>query len=197
MKLGAATSTGSKTALADEGRGSVAAGSEKPAEPGPEQPVPEASEGMSALLAGILFMAIGTFALYLGRGYPTGSALDMGPGYLPRLVAIGLVLVGLASAVRGWLSRERGLPVFPLRAALWIGGAVIAFGLLIERAGLFVACLIAVLVASGAEAQRRWRELPLVAFLLAGFCALLFGYVLKLPMQVWPMQVWSMQVWPL
>ncbi|WP_332688880.1 tripartite tricarboxylate transporter TctB family protein [Bosea sp. (in: a-proteobacteria)] len=168
----------------------MAAGSERPTEAEPDRPIVqegEASEGMSQLLSGILFMAIGTFALYLGRGYPVGSAGDMGPGYLPRLVAIGLVLVGLACALRGWLSGERGLPRFPLRAGFWIGGAVLAFALLIERAGLFVACLVAVLIAGGAEMQRRWRELPLVALVLAGFCALLFGYALRLPMQVWPL----------
>lgn len=168
----------------------MAAGSERPAKADPDRTAleqEEASEGASLLVAGMLFMATGTFALYLGRGYPVGSASDMGPGYLPRLVAVGLVLVGLACALRGWFSGERGLPRFPLRAGFWIGGAVVAFALLIERAGLFVACFVAVLIAGGAGAQRRWRELPLVALVLAGFCALLFGQVLRLPMQVWPL----------
>lgn len=167
----------------------MAAGSERPTKTEPDCPAVregEASEGMSQLLSGILFMAVGTFALYLGRGYPAGSAGDMGPGYLPRLAAIGLVLVGSACALRGWLSGERGLPGFPLRAGFWIGVAVVAFALLIERAGLFVTCLVAVFLASGAEMQRRWREVPVIALLLAGFCALLFGYALGLPMPVWP-----------
>ncbi|WP_439499989.1 tripartite tricarboxylate transporter TctB family protein [Bosea sp. (in: a-proteobacteria)] len=154
--------------------------------PDPQPEADDPAEGMIELLAGLLFAAIGGLALYLGRLYPAGSALDMGPGYLPRLVAFGLVGIGAIGIVRGWMSRDWVLPRTALRPILWVSAAILVFAASIERLGLFFACLAAVLIAAGSEAQIRWRELPLVALLLAGFCVVLFGYVLRLAIPVWP-----------
>lgn len=156
----------------------------------PQSPDPEetdaASDGATDVMAGALFAGTGALALYIGKSYPAGTAFDMGPGYLPRIVACGLVAVGLVAIVRGVLLRTWAMPEFPVRAMLWIGGAILLFALLVERTGLFVACLASVSLATGADPQVRWREVPVVALLFSGFCALLFGYVLKLPIQVWP-----------
>jgi hypothetical protein len=141
---------------------------------------------MIEMLAGALFAGFGALALTLARNYPSGSALDMGPGYLPRLVAVGLVVIGLIGIVRGAMRRGRRLPEIPLRPLLWICSAILVFAGLIERLGLFVACLVTVLVAAGAQAQARWREAPLIAVGLAAFCAILFGTILGLPVPIWP-----------
>jgi len=139
------------------------------------------------ILSGALFAGVGLLALYLGYGYPAGSALDMGPGYLPRIVAAALVLIGGVLIVRGARRRLWALPPFPLWSMVWIGVAILLFAVLIERTGLFLASLACVAVAAAADAQVRWREVPVVAVLLAGFCALLFGYALKLSVPVWPL----------
>ena len=55
-----------------------------------------------------------------------------------------------------------------------------------SRAGLFIACVAAVLISALAAPQIRWREAPVVALVLAIFCTLLFGYALRLPLPVWP-----------
>ncbi len=154
--------------------------------PVPQEGASDPAAGTIECLAGLLFAGIGGLALYLGRNYPAGTAFDMGPGYLPRLIAFGLVAIGLAGIVRGALNRNRALPHIVLRPMLWIGASILIFAGLIERAGLFIACLVAVMVAAGAEAQARWREAPLVAFLLAASCVLLFGYGLRLAIPVWP-----------
>jgi hypothetical protein len=82
---------------------------------------------------------------------------------------------------RDW--RRFDLPIWPM---VWVGVAIIAFALLIGRAGLFIACVAAVLISALAAPQIRWREAPVVALVLAIFCTLLFGYALRLPLPVWP-----------
>ncbi len=69
----------------------------------PEPADGEQDFGLTELLAGVMFIAIGGLALFLGRGYPMGSALDMGPGYIPRIVAFGLIGMGAIGVVRGVL----------------------------------------------------------------------------------------------
>ncbi|WP_306223504.1 tripartite tricarboxylate transporter TctB family protein [Bosea beijingensis] len=158
------------------------AGPARAGEPG----VASASTG-GDLAAGLLFAVFGLLALFIGRDYPAGSSLDMGPGYIPRAVAAGLLVIGLLLAVRGAGWRPRRWPAFPLRAAFSVSLAILLFGLLIERAGLFVACLACVLAAALGDPQARWREVPVVALVFAGFAAVLFGYVLRLSVQVWPL----------
>lgn len=148
---------------------------------------PEASSSGSDLAAGLMFGALGLAGLFIGRNYPAGSSLDMGPGYIPRAVAAGLLVTGLALAVRGAGWRPKRWPAFPLRAAGGVTLAILLFGLLVERAGLFVACLACVLAAALGDPQARWREVPVVALVFAGFAAVLFGYVLRLSVQVWPL----------
>ncbi|AZO78052.1 hypothetical protein BLM15_10850 [Bosea sp. Tri-49] len=144
-------------------------------------------DAASDILAGLLFAGLGLAALFIGRTYPVGSSLDMGPGYLPRIVAGALVITGLVLTLRGMRQRPFRLPGLPLRATGWIAAAILLFAWLVERTGLFVACLTCILVAALGDPQTRWREVPLVAVVFAGFCALLFGYLLKLPIRVWPL----------
>lgn len=159
----------------------------RPAEPAKTVVDDRAVRAAGDILAGLLFAALGLAALLIGRAYPVGSSLDMGPGYLPRVVAGVLVLTGLVVMFRGVRLRAFRWPALPLRAMVWIAVAILLFAGLVERAGLFVACLISTLVAALGDPQPRWREVPVVAVLFAGFCALLFGYVLKLPLRVWPL----------
>lgn len=148
---------------------------------------PEARSAGSDLAAGLMFGALGLAAVFIGRSYPAGSSLDMGPGYIPRAVAVGLLGTGLLLVVKGAAWRPRRWLAFPLRAASGVSLAIILFGMLIERAGLFVACLACVLAAALGDPQARWREVPVVAVIFAGFAAVLFGYVLRLSVQVWPL----------
>lgn len=140
----------------------------------------------SEFFTGLLFTSIGALALYLGSDYPAGSALDMGPGYLPRLVAMGVVIVGIALTARGALRGAfRGIQ-FPVRPAIFISAAIIAFALSIERFGLFAACLASSLLASFADARIKARNAILIALVLSAGSVILFGYILRLSTPMWP-----------
>ncbi len=49
------------------------------------------------VLAGLLFIAVAAFGLWLSRDYPIGTALRMGTGYVPRLLC--WILLGLGAVV--------------------------------------------------------------------------------------------------
>ena len=55
------------------------------------------------VLAGLMFAAFGSFFLFFGRNYPVGTALRMGPGYMPQVLGWLLVGIGAFIGVKGAL----------------------------------------------------------------------------------------------
>jgi Tripartite tricarboxylate transporter TctB family len=144
------------------------------------------ASGFVEIASGLLFALAGAGALWVGGGYAMGTAVNMGPGYLPRAVAWGLVMVGLASFVRGAVKRKLAAPELVLRPILWITLAIFVFAMTIERFGVAISGVATVAIAAAAQANARWREVPAIAIGLAVFCVLLFGYALNLSIPVWP-----------
>jgi hypothetical protein len=134
---------------------------------------------------GVLYVGIGLAALWLGRQYPMGSAARMGPGYFPNVLAGLLVLFGVLALVRSF--RAQGPPVGRIawKAMAAVLLSTIAFGFLLERAGLVVALFL--LIFGCASASARFR-LELRALLLAAglivFCVLVFIVGLGLPVPI-------------
>lgn len=157
-----------------------------PSEPAGQVAPPPAGDGFMETAAGALFLVVGAAALWLSRHYAIGTAVDMGPGYLPRLVAWGLVLLGAAGIARGVVVGGWRPPVVMLRPLAFLTIAILVFAQSIDRLGIVVTCIVTVVVAAAAERAARWREVPVIALGLAAFCALLFGYALNLAIPVWP-----------
>jgi Tripartite tricarboxylate transporter TctB family len=95
------------------------------------------------LLAGGTFLGLGLAFVIGGRGYEVGSALRMGPGYVPVLLGGILALLGaiiVATAFYGGdphlreLEQERG-PVPWVRGGLLVA-AILFFGLTVRGLGL-------------------------------------------------------------
>lgn len=136
--------------------------------------------------AGLLYIAFGSAAVAIGRGYALGTAARMGPGYFPVLVGAVLVIVGLVVAARGVLAKSERLQRLMIAPLALVLAAVLLFAVTIEKLGLVVAVLAVVVV--GYLANARWRplELVLLAGLLTAASVLIFYYGLKLPFKVWP-----------
>ena len=150
--------------------------------------MPEAagSEGISHVIAGILFAAAGVVALVSGFGYEAGSAFRMGPGYFPRLLSGGLILIGILTVLKGRRLDGWRLPSIPWRPLALILLAILVFGIVVEEAGLFIATAVTALIAGIAQPVLNWRRMTAVTVLLPIFCAVVFGYLLKLSIPVWP-----------
>ncbi len=117
------------------------------------------------LLAGIVLLALAALIWQLNARFPVGTLRAMGPGYVPRMLAVALAAIGFGLAIHAWLGEPRAMPAWRPRAAIVLALAMLAFGLLIERAGLIVATCVSVPLA--ALAGRDARPLELVVFTLA------------------------------
>ena len=138
------------------------------------------------LLTGLLFIAFGAFVLLYGLQYPFGTSARMGPGYYPRVISIGLMLIGAILAARSYfIEDERPEPIF-VRPLFVVIAATVGFGLLIERAGLITAAAVLIIVARLADQDFRPLEVVGLCVVLIAFSAAVFWYGLSLPFQLLP-----------
>ena len=138
--------------------------------------------------SGILFMIVGAGALWLGRTYAFGTATRMGPGFLPTVLAWGLVLIGAFIFVRGMIIKGAPLEGSAVRPQFMIVLAIVVFALMIERFGLAPAVFVTAILASLATTEMRWKETIPLAFGMAVVSIVLFIYLLGQSMQPW---AWS------
>lgn len=132
---------------------------------------------------GVLYLAFGAAALWIGRDYPIGSAGRMGPGYFPTALSAILMGLGLFILVKGMTREGAPLGKFAWRGALIVLAATVAFGYLLERAGLVVALLVLIVGSALASASSRydWKT-ALYVIALVVFCVLVFVNGLGIPM---------------
>jgi len=149
--------------------------------------MPVRSRNTKRLASGLLFLAIGLFGMIYDSRYRMGSATHMGPGYFPFVLAAIVALLGLISVAtslgRGGTARPADWHVIPLLCVL---AGIVAFGLLVEHAGLVLA--IAAVVALGCYqrlASRPWEVLA-IGIVLIGMSLGLFIYGLGMPWHAFP-----------
>ncbi len=144
--------------------------------------------GRKDALAGLLFIAIAAFGLWLSRDYQIGTALRMGTGYVPRLLCWLLLGLGAVIFFQGLRlpAAKSGRAAPAWRAVLAVTAGMVVFGLSIERLGLVVS--IVLLTGIGALAARGLRpvETALTALALAVLSWTVFIFGLGLTLPVWP-----------
>ena len=138
------------------------------------------------LLFGLFLVAVAAGTLVATRNLEVGHAADMGPGYMPRVVALALMAFGLFFSGRGFWRMRVGIAPVQLRPLLAILASVGVFALTAERLGLAIASVLAVILASFATREGRLVETVAFAVALSGAAVLLFVKVLGLPIPVWP-----------
>jgi hypothetical protein len=140
----------------------------------------------SEVASGLLVIAFGVLGLAAIGALDMGTASDMGPGYLPRLVAWALILAGGAMTGLAILRSHPPVPDLHLRPLLAISAAVVVFGAAIDRFGMVAAVVGMTVLASLASPISRWRETPIIAACLAAGAVLVFIVGLKLAIPIWP-----------
>ena len=136
--------------------------------------------------AGLLFLAIGLGALLIARTYPQGSALRMGPGYFPSLVAMVLAALGLASMVKALAVEGQSVGRLAFKPALLVTAAVGIFAATIDEIGLLAAVVAVVVVACFAARGFRALDAGVIAIVLAAASAGIFVFGLGLPFRLGP-----------
>lgn len=146
---------------------------------------------------GLLFVAFGLAALWIGADYPLGTAQRPGTGVLPRILAWCLIGTGALLWVKAALAQGPRLTAWAWRPAIMITIATVAFALLIDRLGLVVAMLASMTLAALGTPETRWREYALFALLMLAVGIGVFSYGLGMPIPVLPRDLPKSLPWEL
>lgn len=147
---------------------------------------------------GLFCIVLGGGALWIAREYPYGTLIEMGPGFVPSVVALLLAFFGvLILILRGRdvdTEEERRLGSMavahdPLKAlgqvarvTVFIMGGIVVFGLTLRLLGLALSTFLLVIIAGFAQKGAK----PLAALLTAAGITIVacFVFVTLLGMEV-------------
>ena len=144
---------------------------------------------------GVIYLGIGALGILVGREYSFGSAGRMGPGYFPFVISCLLLLFGVITVVRSFLTDGEPVGALAWRAIALVIGSVVAFGLLLPTAGLVIAMLVMVLMSAAASEKFRFEWAATAGLVgLVVFCSLVFVKGLGVPMPL--VGTWLQPVMP-
>ena len=138
------------------------------------------------LATGLLFIAVGLAALWIGADYPMGTAQRPGTGVLPRILAWCLIGTGALLWLKAVLVEGPSLTRWAWRPVIMISLATVAFALLVDRFGLVVAMLVSMTLAALGTPQTRWLEYAVFTLLMVAIGVGMFIYGLRMPIPIWP-----------
>jgi hypothetical protein len=137
-------------------------------------------------IGGIVLMALALFALWASSDLQSMQGFKFGAGTAPRMFGGLLVALAAAIALTGLLSDGPALSHYSWRGPLFVMSAILFFALAIRPLGLVVSAFASFLIAAMGSHETRWIEAVIVGACLTLGCALLFPYVLGLPMPMFP-----------
>lgn len=147
--------------------------------------------------AGLLFMAVGLAFAWGATRYTVGTGARMGPGYFPLVLGILLAVLGAVVVFKALVvETPDGDPIgkWAWRPLFFIIAANLLFGILlggipslgVPAMGLIVAIYALTFVAALAGSEFNWKEVLVVATILAVGSWVAFVWGLNLQFQVWP-----------
>ncbi len=147
--------------------------------------------------SGLMFMSVGVAFAWGASSYSIGEGARMGPGYFPLVLGILLAAIGAFTIFESLVvETEDGEPVgnFAWKPLAFIIGSNVVFGILlggIPRLGLPAFGLIAgiyalTFIAAMAGEEFKWKEVLVLATILAIGSYLAFIKLLNLQFPVWP-----------
>ena len=136
-------------------------------------------------LAGLLLLGIGAGGFFMALDYPFGSALRMGPGYFPRVLAGVLMAFGVFILVRSLLTAEKVKGRWGWKPLAFITVALVAFGWTMDKLGFIPALVVMFIVSALAGHEFRWKEVAILTVVMSVFAVSVFVYGLGLPYQLW------------
>ncbi len=142
--------------------------------------------GPQDFIGGIVLMAVSLFALWACSDLQGMHGFSFGPGTAPRMFAVLLLGLGAAVALVGVLQYGPPLQGLSWRGPLFVMAGIVFFALAIRPLGLVVTGLASFLISAFGSHETRWVEAVVVGVCLTIGCAILFPYVLGLPMPLFP-----------
>jgi putative tricarboxylic transport membrane protein len=137
-------------------------------------------------VGGIAIVAVAVFAFWQGKDLAMGTLGGMGPGMLPKSLAVLLGALGALLAVNALVDRGPRLSRFSIRGPLFVLGAIVVFGVSVRPGGLLVAGPLAIFIAACGSHESRVGETLVYGVLMTAFCIGLFKFALGLPIPLAP-----------
>jgi hypothetical protein len=131
--------------------------------------------------AGLFFMLAGGVFGAQSLGLEIGTALRMGPGFFPLVLAVVLILLGLLILASAFRSVGEDIGATAWRGMMFILPAPIFFGLTVRGLGFVPSIFLTTLVAAMASFKMKVWPAVLLAIGVTVFCTLVFSYALGLP----------------
>ena len=135
------------------------------------------------ILSGLIFVGIGLAFGIAAAGYEIGTALRMGPGYFPLVLAGVLGALGLAIVAKGLLSaaEDGAFGVLPWRGLVLLTVALVFFGATVRGLGIAPALFVTAFLAALASRRNGPVAATVMAAALTLFCVLIFSVGLGVP----------------
>ena len=125
-------------------------------------------------LSGLMFIAFGLVALYFGQKLALGTPVRMGPGYVPRMLSLILLGLGVIICIVALVAGSEPVEKPKLKPIGLVTIGVVCFALLFERAGLLPALVVLILIASLANDEFKLIEVIGNMVVLAVLCTVVF-----------------------
>jgi putative tricarboxylic transport membrane protein len=148
--------------------------------------MPKWVRGPQDFVGGIALMAIAAFALWASSDLQGMHGFSFGAGTAPRMFGVLLLGLGAAVALIGILTEGQHLAHYHWRGPLFVTLAIVSFAATIRPLGLVVSAFASFLISALGTPETKWIETIIVGACLTLGCALLFPYVLGLPMPLFP-----------
>ena len=148
--------------------------------------MPKWIRGPQDFVGGVVLMALAVFALWASSDLQGMHGFSFGAGTAPRMFAVLLLLLGAAIALMGILTDGPHVSTYAWRGPLFVSLAILSFAVTIRPLGLVVSAFASFMISALGTHETRWTESVIVGICLTVGCALLFPYVLGLPMPLFP-----------
>lgn len=99
-------------------------------------------------LSGLMFVAFGLAALYFGQHLAVGTPVRMGPGYVPRMLSMILLALGVLVCIVALVSGSDPVERPKWKPITLVTFGIVCFALLFESTGLIPALVALILIAS-------------------------------------------------
>lgn len=160
--------------------------SDTPSEAPVKSMLPKWVRGPQDFVGGLAMMAVALFALWASSDLQGMHGFSFGAGTAPRMFAVLLLLLGGVVALVGILQDGPHIAPYSWRGPLFVSAAIVFFALSIRPLGLVVSAFAAFMIAAMGSHETKLVEAVIVGACLTLGCALLFPYVLGLPMPMFP-----------
>jgi len=136
-------------------------------------------------LSGLLFIGFGLAALYFGRHLAMGTAVRMGPGFVPHMLAFIMIGLGLIiSVVAALVNKGEAAEAPRWKPITLVTIGIFVFAALFERTGMFPALVALILIASAGGEEFKLTEVLGNIVVLTILCILVFKVGLSMNISI-------------